>query len=161
MYLAQSYRLKNKLPPREGFRLPSLEWLQRSSEGSLVVSSSLLAIGLLAGIVLNLIQHGYRSDALPWTDPVVVSSGVLLLWLVIVLVFSFLYKPARQGRKVAYLTFASFVFLLMVLVIVLTGNTRHAGSAKVHLRLTQSWFDIPSRATSQPTEDAWGDEVRR
>ena len=129
MYLAQSYRLKRKLPPRQGFRLPSLEWLQRSSDGSLVVSSSLLAGGLLAGIVLNLIQHGYRSDALPWTDPVVVSSGMLLLWLILVLVFSYLYKPARQGRKVAYLTFASFVFLLMVLVIMLTGQTRHAGGA--------------------------------
>ena len=127
MYLVHSYRLKQKLPPRLGFRLPSLEWLQEVSEGSLIVSSFFLAGGLLAGIVLNLVQHGYREDALPWTDPVVLTSGVLLLWLVSVLLFNAFYRPARQGRKVAYVTFASLVFLLMVLSLVVLGQTRHAG----------------------------------
>ena len=28
MYLVQSWRLKHKLPPQAGFKLPSLEWLQ-------------------------------------------------------------------------------------------------------------------------------------
>ena len=122
----QSYRLKHKLPPREGFRLPSLEWLQRVSERSLFVSVFLLAAGLLSGIILNLVKHGRRDDALPWTDPVVWISGVLLLWLIAVALFNSLYKPSRQGRKVAYLTVASFVFLAMVLGIVLSGRTQHA-----------------------------------
>lgn len=126
MYLMQSYRLKNKLPPREGFRLPSLEWLHRVSERALLVSVFLLAAGLLSGVILNLIKHGHRDDALPWTDPVVWTSGVLLLWLVAVALFNSLYKPSRQGRKVAYLTVASFVFLAMVLGIVLSGRTQHA-----------------------------------
>ena len=39
MYLAQSYRLKHKLPPRPGFRLPSLEWLQRCNQWMLLVST--------------------------------------------------------------------------------------------------------------------------
>ena len=43
-----------------------------------------------------------------------------------VLVFESVYKPARQGRKVAYLTLASFVFLALVLGIVLLGPSRHA-----------------------------------
>jgi ABC-type transport system involved in cytochrome c biogenesis permease subunit len=162
MYLAQSYRLKQKLPPREGFRLPSLEWLQRTSEGSLVVSSFLLAVGLLAGVVLNLIQHGDRSNALPWTDPVVLSSGVLLFWLILVLVFSYFYKPARQGRKVAYLTFASLVFLLMVLAIMLLGQTQHVGGALARTRLESNPIPaqaaVNSRSGFQVTCPAgWGD----
>src|SRR6185503_3336335 len=39
MYLVQSYRLKHKLPPRPGFQLPTLEWLQRVNKFSLYVSS--------------------------------------------------------------------------------------------------------------------------
>lgn len=127
MYLVQSYRLKHKLLPRPGFRLPSLEWLRRASEGSLVLSSFLLAGGLLSGIVLNLVKHGQRESSLPWSDPVVWTSGILLVWLLVVSVFGVLYKPARQGRKVAYLTVASFIFLAMVLGIMLSGRTRHAG----------------------------------
>ena len=128
MYLLQSYRLKHKMPPRQGLRLPSLEWLQRVSERSLVVSSFLLAGGLLSGLVLNLIQHGRQHNALPWSDPVVWTSGILLLWLIAASLFNYLYKPARQGRKVAYLTVANFVFLAMVLGILLAGRTQHAGA---------------------------------
>ena len=57
MYLLQSYRLKHKLLPRPGFRLPSLEWLQHFNRRSLLLSTGLLALGLLAGLVLNIIRH--------------------------------------------------------------------------------------------------------
>ena len=123
MYLVQSYRLKHKLPPRLGLRLPSLEWLQGANRLSLVASSCLLAAGLLAGVVLNLVK---RSAGMPWSDPVVWSSGGLFLWLLAVVLFESLYKPARQGRKVAYLTLASFVFLGLVLGIVLFSPSEHA-----------------------------------
>ena len=36
--------------------------------------------------------------------------------------FESVYKPARQGRKVAYLTLASFIFLLLALGLVLAGE---------------------------------------
>ena len=123
MYLVQAYRLKHKLPPRPGFKLPSLEWLQQANKHSLVASSCLLAAGLLAGTVLNVAK---RQSAMPWTDPLVWTSGVLFLWLIAVLLFEALYKPAQQGRKVAYLTLASFVFLGLVLAIALLGPSRHA-----------------------------------
>lgn len=123
MYLAQSYRLKNKLPPRPGFRLPSLEWLQRSNKLALVVSTGFLGIGLLAGIVMN---SGAAAGAVRWTDPVVLSSGVLFAWLITATLFEAFYKPARQGRKVAYLTLASFIFLALALVFVL--SSRHAAA---------------------------------
>ena len=89
--------LKNKLPPNRGFKLPSLEWLQRINKRSLLFSTGLLAIGLLSGIVLNAARG---SGAVPWTDPVVVSSAVLFAWLIVATLFEYFYKPARQGRKV-------------------------------------------------------------
>jgi hypothetical protein len=125
MYLVQSYRLKHKLPPRQGLRLPSLEWLQRANKHALLTSSWLLAAGLLAGLVLNLVK---RHQGMPWTDPVVWTSGILLVWVIVVLVFEALYKPAQQGRKVAYLTLASFLFLGLVLGMVLLGPSQHASS---------------------------------
>ena len=45
------------------------------------------------------------------------SSGLLLLWLAAAMVFNVVYRPARQGRKVAYLTLASAGFLLLVLAV--------------------------------------------
>jgi ABC-type uncharacterized transport system permease subunit len=116
MYLAQSYRLKKKLAPRRGLRLPSLEWLQRNNSRCLLIATILLGIGLVAGVVMNAIRE------LPLEGGVVISSAILLCWLVTVLLFEYFYKPARQGRKIAYLTVASFVFLALVLGIVILGQ---------------------------------------
>lgn len=124
-YLAQSYRLKKKLPPPRGLKLPSLEWLQRVTQQALRLSSWILAAGLLSGVVLYLVQDRNR---MPWNDPVLWISAVLFLWLALVWVFQARYKPARQGRKVAYLTLASFVVLALVLAMVLLVPSRHASS---------------------------------
>jgi ABC-type transport system involved in cytochrome c biogenesis permease subunit len=123
MYFVQSYRLKHKLPPRQGLKLPSLEWLQQANKLALLISSGLLAVGLVAGTAFNLVK---RQQGMPWTDPVILTSGVLFVWLVVVLVFESVYKPARQGRKVAYLTVASFILLGLVLGFVLLGPSQHA-----------------------------------
>ncbi len=122
MYLFQSYRLKHKLSPRSGLKLPSLEWLLKINQRSLIVSTALLAIGLASGIILNLIES---NATLQWTDPVILSSGVLFAWLLAATFFEYTYKPARQGQKVAYLTLASFLFLAMALWFALQGH--HAG----------------------------------
>jgi len=122
MYLVQSYRLKHKLPPRPGLRLPSLEWLQTVNKQTLYLSVLLVALGVFAGIVLNMI----RREQLPWTDRVVISSAGLLAWLFAATLFELLYKPAQQGRKVAYLTVANFVFLTAVLWMVLFSGSQHA-----------------------------------
>lgn len=121
MYLVQSYRLKHKLLPRPGFRLPSLEWLQTVNKQTLYVSAILVAIGVFAGVVLNVIR-----GEIPWTDPFILSSGGLLAWLFAATLFELFYKPAQQGRKVAYLTVANFIFLAAVLWIELFSNTQHA-----------------------------------
>ena len=128
LYMLQSYRLKNKIVSSRGLRLPSLEKLQRISENALIASSILIMVGLLSGILLN--WRRAEEVAFPWTDPVVWPSGVLLIWLVVALTFNAFYKPARQGHKVAYLTFASFVFLSLVFAIILFVPSSHGGSAE-------------------------------
>jgi ABC-type transport system involved in cytochrome c biogenesis permease subunit len=122
MYLLQSYRLKHKLLPRPGFRLPTLEWLQKLNRRSFLLSTFLLALGLVAGLALNLIRQSSHRGTIAWTDPVVLSSGGLFLWLATATLFESLYKPAREGRKVACITLVSFVFLGLVLYLVLEGQ---------------------------------------
>lgn len=120
LYLLQAYRLKNKIVATRGIRLPSLEKLQRLCENSLLTSCILLLVGLLSGVLLNWRQG--EEASLMWTDPVVWPSGVLLIWLIAALTFNAVYKPARQGHKITYLTFASFVFLGFVLSMILMGG---------------------------------------
>ena len=130
MYLVQSHRLKKKLAPRQGMRLPSLEWLQRNNSRCLFLSTILLTIGLFSGVIMNVIRQ------LPLEEGVVVSSAILLCWLIAVLAFEYSYKPARQGRKVAYLTVASFVFLALVLGVVILGQHAAGDSAAIQKPLT-------------------------
>jgi ABC-type uncharacterized transport system permease subunit len=118
MYLLAAYRLRHKLPPRQGLELPSLEWLGRVSERAIVVSVVFLLCGFGTGLVLSRLAHG----AIWWTDPVVWMSTVLSAWMAVVAVFNFAYKPARQGRKVAYLTLGTFLFLAMTLGALLVGH---------------------------------------
>lgn len=122
MYFQQASRLKRKLPPKRGFRLPSLEWLQKTNSRAIVISAVLLGVGVLSGIVLNLINHAGR---IPWHDPTVVSTWLMFIWLAIAATISHLYKPASVGRKVAYLTIASFIVLLVALGVGLLGNSEH------------------------------------
>jgi ABC-type uncharacterized transport system permease subunit len=117
MYLIQSYRLKHKLTAGSTLWLPSLERLQRVNERCLMASVVALGIGLISGILLNLVHSG-RGVVIPWSDPAVVASLVWLVWLLAVVLFHTLYRPARQGRKVAYLTIGSILFLSLVLVII-------------------------------------------
>jgi ABC-type uncharacterized transport system permease subunit len=147
MHLVQSYRLKHKLPPNPRFRLPSLEWLQRFNFEALFISAGLLALGLIAGVVLNFGHRSGDSSAVPWSHPVVVSSGVLFLWIFAVLLFEAFYKPAREGHKVAYLTVGSFVFLGLVLYFVLFFD--HAGGMVAASR-RREWTFPDSGTSARP-----------
>jgi len=143
MYLLQAYRLKHKLLPRQGFRLPSLEWLGRFNRESLLISASLLFVGLLSGIIMNFVRHSSANAKVPWSDPVVWTSGILFLWLIAASLFEFFYKPARQGRKVAYLTIASFIFLVLVMAFVMFGSSEHVSprpTEEVEVSLFLAWL---------------------
>ena len=154
MYLLQSYRLKHKLPPRPGFRLPTLEWLQQRQ------SPLAPAVDVSAGLgPAGRTGPERDSTVRPRRDGFLDGSGRPLvrvccsLWLAIAMLFESLYKPAREGRKVAYITLASFVFLGLVLCLVLLGQHgisrspgagvprcgRVARQASLHARLPSGW----------------------
>ena len=137
MYLVHAFRLKKKMPPRVGFRLPSLEWLEQCNRFSLFYATGLIAAGLVSGAIMNVLQNSENSAGIPWTNSVIVSSGALLLWLFGVTIFEALYKPARQGQKIAYLTLASFVFLVMVL-----GFALMAEHAAQNDQVSQLWESL-------------------
>ncbi len=115
MYLAQSYALKHARSAANGLRLPSLEWLERINSRTLGLSAVLIALGFISGLVMSMAKHRNDATYTFWTDPVVLSLAAMALWLVAAEVFRLVYPAARQGRKVAYLTLASFVFLVIAL----------------------------------------------
>jgi len=124
MYLIQSYRLKHKKSLPERFRLPSLEWLERANSRALAIATVSICGGFFTGILSRMAQQGPR-DGLAWGDPVVLSLAAMMLWLLASEVFRLIYPAARQGRKVAYLTMAAFVFLLLVFATVTLGDKLH------------------------------------
>jgi ABC-type uncharacterized transport system permease subunit len=117
MYLVQSWRLKHK---RAGssFRLPTLESLDRLNRRCLIASTSAVAIGVVAGVVMNLNRWG----EVGWTDGGVLFSILLLVWLIVATLIEFFYEPASHGRKAVYLTLASLGFLVLAMVGLLTAS---------------------------------------
>lgn len=118
VYLIQSSRLKHKKLSSAGLRLPSLEWLQTVNRACLLCSTGLMALGLFSGIAMHL----NRSGGLHWNDRGIQLSCVMFVWLVIASFFEGFYKPARRGRKIAYLTLASFVFLVIAMAGLMASN---------------------------------------
>ncbi len=148
MYLVQSWRLKHK---RAGsaLRLPTLETLQNLNRRCLVTSTIAVGVGLVSGVVMNLNRWG----EIPWTNRGIMLSGVLFVWLASATMVEFLYAPASRGRKVAYLTLASFGFLVLAMSGVLTtshgGSTANAENADVEkIRLEPSEIDVMQRGDS-------------
>ncbi len=129
MYLEQAQRLKSKHVPLMKLRLPSLEWLQTVNSRTMLASMLLVAIGVASGIVLKLIALGQNIPSVPWNDPVILGTLAMFGWLLLHVIFAAFYRPIRQGRKVAYLTLASFLFLVIALAMVLFVNTKHGGVA--------------------------------
>ncbi len=123
MYLVQASRLKHKRPPRQGLQLPSLEWLAKANTRALHISLVLVLGGFVSGLVLSNLRH----NEIHWSDPIVLVSTGMVGWMLISSLFSLFYKPARVGQKVAYLTMASFVFLVLTLAAFLY-DTRHGGT---------------------------------
>lgn len=139
MYLFHAYLLKRKFPVQWGLRLPSLEWLARNTGQAVVVSAPLMGLGVVSGFVLNRING---SDRLPWSDPLTLATLLMFAWLAIAAGTSVFYRPARQGRKTAYLTVASFGFLVLALGVGLFAGTRHQGSRQEDTRTPGSAIEL-------------------
>jgi ABC-type uncharacterized transport system permease subunit len=144
----QARRLKHKRPPGTGLRLPSLEWLERTNSRAIFISAVMLGLGFLSGIVLNLVPERSQVAALPWNDPIIWSSGLLLTWVLVASGFSLLYRPARQGRKLAYLTVASFVFLVLAAGVWIALPSQHGGKAQEQDPRAAVDRSLPLAATS-------------
>lgn len=130
MYLLHAHRLKSKPAAHPRLRLPSLEWLEKANRRALAIAIPGLAVGLLSGVVLNAVNHGRQVDHLPWNDPIVWSLGLACAGLAAVAVFNRVYRPAQRGRKVAYLTVACGLLLVVGLVASLAFDTQHRGAAR-------------------------------
>jgi len=125
MYLEQADRLKRRRPPFLKLRLPSLEWLQMVNSRTMLASMLLVGVAVASGIVLNLLK---KSPGVLWKDPVVWITSAMFGWLLLHVVIGAFYQPIRRGRKVAYLTLVSFIFLLLALVGMFVG-TKHGSAA--------------------------------
>jgi len=128
MYLVQSYALKHVRSVTNTLRLPSLEWLERVNSRSLGLSAMLIALGFVSGVVMSLSAHRNEPTYHLWTDPVVLSLAAMLAWLIGAEIFRLIYPAARRGRKVAYLTLASFVFLIIAIVSLMLLDNVHGNN---------------------------------
>jgi hypothetical protein len=123
--------------------MPSLEWLERVNSRVILLSALMVGVGFFAGVILNVIQE--RSEGpLPWSDPVIWSSALMLAWLVAAAVFNAVYRPARRGRKVAYLTIVSLLFLVVALSTLLWVNTEHGGKKRRDMTSTSRLGAMPA-----------------
>ena len=127
MYLRQVRRLKRKLPPNKGLRLPSLEWLGRTNSRAMVAAMLLLGVGVASGTLLGVIGARAQGVSIPWYDPLVMATNLTFAWLVVTVAVGVWYRPTLAGRKVAYLTLVSFVLLLIALGVMLLAGTQHGG----------------------------------
>jgi hypothetical protein len=151
MYLGQDRRLRTKAAATSGLRLPSLERLQQINSRSLVIALIMTGVGILSGITLNLTHRAQGDRPLPWNDPVVLTSVLMFGWLAVASGVGVAYRPVRKGRKVAYLTMVSFVFLVIALWSVLGNVTRHLGGpSEVAAPTTVGWV-------SRPVQDGSGE----
>ena len=151
MYLGQARRLKRKQPPLGGLQLPSLEWLGRVNSRALVVSLVMVGLAILSGAVLNRINAQHHAKVLAWNDPLVLGTLVLFVWLLLHAAIAVIYRPIRQGRKVAYLTMASFVFLVLALAMGLFTKTQHSAARE---KEKGALYDAtPRKSTLEPAEE--------
>jgi hypothetical protein len=147
----QSYAQKHARSPANVLRLPSLEWSERVNSRALGLSAVFLAIGFASGVVMSVVIHRGEPAYTWWTDPVVWSLAAMLVWLVAAEVFRLVYPAARRGRKIAYLTLASFVFLVIALASFTLLDTVHGTSRRDSSRKAlepQSLIGNPQSARS-------------
>ncbi len=146
VYLWQVRRVKKGIVGFTRIRPPSLEWLQKANAHAVLAAIGCLSLGILSGIVLNAIAGESGDSALPWNDPVVVSTFAMFAWLSGTVLLGCVYRPLREGRKVAYFTFLSFVFLVLALALMLSGWTQHGKDRRAPQAPASrsSWISSPA-----------------
>ena len=72
---AASPAAENKLPAAPDCGCRAWNGWNGSTAGRSSISVLMAGIGTLSGYVLNLVNHRYRQDELPWSDPIVWQSS--------------------------------------------------------------------------------------
>lgn len=109
MYLIQADRLRRKRPPLGGMNLLSLERLEAMSRRGVNFAFPLLTAGLLLGLILlPWPQLGHN-----WLNLKVL--GTVGLWAVFPLLLYLRYAAGVSGRRLAWVTIATFGLMLAVL----------------------------------------------
>lgn len=127
MWLIQAGRLARKATPLRGFRMPSLEKLAQITSRAMAVAASTAAAGFVSGIVLNAVnQRRGLLETVPWTDPVVLRMGLLVVWLITAAVIArLLQRRPERVRVTAWLSLVSFALLAASMTWGLVAATRH------------------------------------
>jgi ABC-type transport system involved in cytochrome c biogenesis permease subunit len=127
MWLIQAGRLARKQPPLAGFRMPSLERLAAVTARTPAIAAWTAAAGFVSGIVLNAVnrQRGLM-ETVPWTDPVVLRMGALVVWLVVADALAAAARRRPDGpRTGARLAVASLGVLAVSILWGVLGSSRH------------------------------------
>lgn len=129
MRMVQDRRLKAKLPPTAGFALPSLEWLDVAGGRAAAAALWLVAGGFLSGLVLTTLKRSAGDGYSVWTDPMVLSLGLMLAWLTAAAVWRSRQPSARRGATAAWLAVASFVLMALTLATMTSIGAVHGPAA--------------------------------
>jgi hypothetical protein len=127
MWLIQAGRLARKQAAVQGFRMPSLERLANVTARTPGIAAWTAAAGFVSGMVLNAVnkQRGLL-ETVPWTDPVVLRMGALVVWLIVADALTHAVRRRPDGgRLTAWLSLASLVALTLSILWGLFGPTRH------------------------------------
>jgi ABC-type transport system involved in cytochrome c biogenesis permease subunit len=108
MYLVQARRLRAKALPGKGVPLLNLERLEAMNRRAINLAFPLLTGGLIIGLFLMIEEH-LRG----WSDPRVLSAGVL--WLAFAVLLYLRYGYHLRGRQVALWTIVTFGLLVCCL----------------------------------------------
>jgi hypothetical protein len=76
---------------------------------------------------LNLPNRESGAGYVPWNDRVILATAGMFVWLAAAGGLSLVYRPAREGRRLACLAVVSFFLLVLALGAVLLRGTQHGG----------------------------------
>jgi len=111
LYLIQSHRLKRKKLAGLLGKLPNLERLEHWNLTGISVAFLLLTVGLGIGLMLMLEMRRQGIEQLRLLDPKVIAG--LIVWAAFALLLRLSRRPGMRGRRVALLTIAGFVLILI------------------------------------------------
>lgn len=117
MYLVQAWSLKRRMSRVGRLRLPSLEYLQAIGSWTLFASAASLACGLASGVLINL----QRSGRVGWTEPGILFSGGLFVWLSLACALQWRWQRRGLGKWTAWLNLGSFCLTILAFLLVV-GN---------------------------------------